>query len=277
MHNNVASYNKFLSGTGQENLLQDSWYLNVFKGEVQPSLTDLAWKLRIYRGAPIRIIDGAELRDVEPHIGDAYHSAVVIEGQSRTIAPGRLCKTLAELALSQGLVMKRAEVRAIQPLLESGYKLECDGTRITTQRLVVAGGIWSADLLRPLGFEIPLIAERGHDLEFANPGVTLTHSVADVAGRFVVSSMEKGIRAAGTAEFASHHAPANMKRAQMLAPQTQSLLPNLNINEASSWVGSRPSLPDSLPAIGQIPEMQGCLQRLGIVTTEWEWYLRLAG
>ncbi|MFT5894981.1 MAG: D-amino-acid dehydrogenase, partial [bacterium] len=196
MHNNVASYKKFLSDTGQENLLVDSWYLNVFKGAMRPSLADLAWKLRIDRGAPIRIIDGAELRDIEPHLGASYHSAVVIEGQSRTIAPGRLCKALAELALSQGMIMKTAEVQVIQPLPEAGYELVCDGETIAAQRLVVAGGIWSAELLRPLGFKIPLIAERGYHLEFANPGVTLTHSVADVAGRFVVSSMENGIRAA---------------------------------------------------------------------------------
>lgn len=100
-------------------------------------------------------------------------------------------------------------------------------------------------------------------MEFANPCVSLTHSIADVAGRFVVSSMENGIRAAGTAEFASHDAPANMQRAQMLAPQTQSLLPNLNITDARSWVGSRPSLPDSLPAIGQIPSMPGLFAAFG--------------
>lgn len=263
MHNNVASYKRFLNGTGHENILQDSWYLNVFKDEMQPNLDDLAWKLRIDRGAPIRIIGGAELRELEPHISDQYHSAVVIEGQSRTVSPGRLCKVLAEQAIKQGVVIKTADVRAIRPLPRDGYELVCDGETLSAKRLVIAGGIWSAELLRPLGFNIPLISERGYHLEFANPGVTLTHSIADVAGRFVVSSMENGIRAAGTAEFASHNAPANMKRAQMLAPQTQSLLPNLNISESQSWVGSRPSLPDSLPAIGQLPNMPGLFAAFG--------------
>jgi D-amino-acid dehydrogenase len=145
MQNNVGSYKKYLSGTGQENPLLDSWCLNVFKGEMHPSLADFVWKLRIGRGAHVRINEGAELRDIGRHIGDAYHSAVVIEGQSRTIAPGRLCKVLAELAVSQGVVMKRADVQSIQLLLEAGYKLECYGETITVQRLVVAGGIWSAE------------------------------------------------------------------------------------------------------------------------------------
>jgi D-amino-acid dehydrogenase len=122
-----------------------------------------------------------------------------------------------------------------------------------------------------LGFKIPLISERGYHLEFENPGIALTHSVADVAGRFVVSSMENGIRAACTAEFASHNAPANMKLAQMLAPQSKSLLPNLKLSESRNWVGSRPSLPDSLPAIGAIPEMPGLFAAFGIVIVEWEW------
>lgn len=152
MHNNVASYKRFLSGTGHENLLQDSWYLNVFKGKAYPNLTDLAWKLRIDRGAPLRIIDGAELRELEPHISDEYHSAVVIEGQSRTIAPGRLCKVLDEQAISQGVVMKTVNVMAITPLPTMGFELICTGETITAQRLVVAGVFGQQNCLNHWGF-----------------------------------------------------------------------------------------------------------------------------
>lgn len=263
MHSNIAGYQRFLSGTGCENLLQESWYLNVFKGKQQPALTDLAWKLRIDRGAPIRIVNGEELREIEPHISREYHSAVIIESQSRTIAPGRLCKVLAERAIAQGARFIRADVQSLSRQPSFGYELICDGDSIKTDRLVIASGIWSADLLKPLGFHIPLISERGYHLEFTNPGVSLNHSIADVAGRFVVSSMENGIRAAGTAEFASHDAPADMKRASMLAPQTKLLLPALNTSESQNWVGSRPSLPDSLPAIGAIPNLPGLFAAFG--------------
>ena len=128
---------------------------------------------------------------------------------------------------------------------------------------MLAAGIWSADLLKSLGVKLPLISERGYHLEFSDPGVALNHSVADVQGKFVVSSMEGGLRSAGTAEFAHHSAPPRYSRADMLGPQTKKLLPALNIEPNARWMGVRPSFPDNLPAIGELPGLPGLFAAFG--------------
>ncbi len=80
---------------------------------------------------------------------------------------------------------------------DAGYELVTPDGTIPARRLVLAAGIWSADLLKSLGVKLPLMSERGYHLEFSDPGVALNHSVADVEGKFVVSSMEGGLRAVG--------------------------------------------------------------------------------
>lgn len=263
VHDNVEVYRRFLKGTGHENLLRDSWYVNVFRGEADPALTDLAWQLRIDKGAPIEIVRDGEVRDIEPAISADYHSAVIIKDQARAAAPGRLCKVLADKARAQGARFVQAEVRGIEKVPDGGYALVTPERKIPVQRLVLAAGIWSADLLKSLGITLPLISERGYHLEFSEPGVSLNHSVADVQGKFVVSSMEGGLRSAGTAEFAHHSAPPRYQRAEMLGPQTKRLLPGLKVDPNQQWMGVRPSFPDNLPAIGELPGLTGLFAAFG--------------
>ena len=100
---------------------------------------------------------------------------------------------------------------------------------------------------------MPLIAERGYHLEFSDPGVTINNSILDVQGKFVVSSMQNGVRSAGTAEFSRVNAPPNYARANMLKLLSKRLLPHLQTENAHQWMGIRPSFPDNLPAIGEVP------------------------
>jgi D-amino-acid dehydrogenase len=135
---------------------------------------------------------------------------------------------------------------------------------LPASRVVVAAGIWSADLLKPLGITLPLIAERGYHLEVVDPGVSLNHSVNDMSGKFIVSSMAGGMRAAGTAEFADKNAPPRYRRADMLAAQMRTLMPGINLaGEQRRWMGIRPSFPDNLPAVGPIASHTGLYAAFG--------------
>jgi D-amino-acid dehydrogenase len=201
----------------------------------------------------VEIIGGQDLFELEPALSRDCHSAVIIKDQARALHPGDLTKALAGKAQRLGAKFIQAEARQLRPDRKGGYQLEAQGQTIACNRLVLAGGIWSADLLKCLGIKLPMIAERGYHAEFRNPGVTLNNSVMDVAGKFVISSMTNGIRVAGTSEFAHRDAPPNHERSAILERQARSLLPDLTSEKADHWMGVRPSLPDNLPLIGPLP------------------------
>ena len=94
--------------------------------------------------------------------------------------------------------------------------------------------------------------KRGYHLMFHDPGVTLEHSVMEVESKFVASTMETGLRSAGTAEFAGLEAAPDYRRARLFERLTRRMLPGLNTEDTEEWMGVRPSLPDSLPCIGEI-------------------------
>src|SRR3546814_15067460 len=72
-------------------------------------------------------------------------------------------------------------------------------------------------------------------------------------GKFVATSMEMGLRLAGTVEFAGLAAAPNMARARQLLAQARRMFPRLDFRHHTEWMGHRPSLPDSLPVIGPSP------------------------
>lgn len=263
MLENVEVYRRHLSGTGHENLLADSLHVSVYRGRARPTLEDLPYRLRTARGASVEIIGANDLRDLEPDLATDYHTAVLVKGQARARNPGGLCKLLAGQAQAHGAEIRRIEVTALRPQEDGSLNLETTEGLIPTRKLVLAGGIWSSELLRPLGIRLPLMAERGYHLEFTEPQVALNNSIQDADAKIIISSMTGGVRVAGTAEFASLDAPPNYARAEALAPLAKRLLPGLNTQVKRRWMGIRPSFPDNLPAIGPIPGFHNLIAAFG--------------
>lgn len=90
MRGNIDAYRHHLKGTGSEHLLQDSWFINVFRGQVGPDLSDLGWRLRIEKGAPVEVIGGEALREIEPELSPDFGQAVIIRNQARALAPDKI-------------------------------------------------------------------------------------------------------------------------------------------------------------------------------------------
>jgi len=66
--------------------------------------------------------------------------------------------------------------------------------------------------------------------------------------------MQQGLRLAGTVELAGLDEPENCQRAHQLFNFAKEILPQVQKGEATTWMGHRPSLPDSLPVIGRSPK-----------------------
>lgn len=249
---NVELYRRHLAGTGKEYLLQDSYYLQVHRKPLAINSDDLSFRLRAERGAPMEIVDGDQLREIEPALSPDFQSALVIKDQARALSPGDLGKALADKARTMGAEFTCSEVKRISPTERGGWHIELSEKNLDAVHLVIAAGPWSTQLLKPLGIDLPLAYERGYHLECRNPGVELKHSVMDLERKFVTSAMASGIRSAGTAEFANLDAPPDYRRADMLKPLTRAMLPGIDTRDSKRWMGTRPSFPDSLPCIGPL-------------------------
>ena len=250
---NLDLYHQLLAGTGQEDLVRDCYYIHVSRHARGADPGGLSWRMRRERDVPAEILSLEELRSLEPELSPDIRSAMIIRQQGRTVNPGRLGKVLAATATARGVAVERTEVHRIRPLADGGYGVVTDQRETVAGTVVLTAGVWSARLLEPLGVRIRLEAERGYHLVFTDPGITLTHSIHDIDNQFVTSSMEMGVRSAGTAEFAGIDAAPDYRRAQVFRRHASSLFPNLNVEASEAWMGRRPASPDSVPYIGELP------------------------
>ena len=65
--------------------------------------------------------------------------------------------------------------------------------------------------------------------------------------------MEHGLRISGIAEFAHADAAPDYRDADRVLGHARELIPGLNADGATRWMGCRPATPDSLPVIGRSP------------------------
>ena len=260
---NVDLYRQLLEGTGSEHLIVESMYVHVSRNEDAVDLNSLAWKLREERGVPIEVVGPERLREVEPDLSPAYKTGVLMKGQARAIDPGGVGKALAEKAKRMGADFLKAGVHRIEQSPTGEWNIHTDAGERKAINLIIAAGAWSARLLEPLGYDLPLEAERGYHLIFQNPGITVNNSIMDADAKFVASSMAAGVRCAGTAEFAGLDALPDYRRAQVFVRLAKHLFPDINTKDTIEWMGSRPSFPDSLPCLGEIPSKKGLFCAFG--------------
>jgi D-amino-acid dehydrogenase len=117
---------------------------------------------------------------------------------------------------------------------------------------VIAGGAFSRKLMRGLGDDAPLDTERGYHVMLDNE-IDLRVPLLCADHKFSITPMAEGVRLAGTVEFAGLVAPPNPARWDIMTKRSRALLPGLRSSPRSTWMGYRPSMPDSLPVIGPSP------------------------
>ena len=243
---------------GVPDLIKPARYLYVHRDPARLNVeTDLAWKLRRERGSEIEVLDGAALRDAEPELSPEYTRGVRLGPMGFTLNPFRLTQAYAALFQKRGGDVLRAEVLALRPDGASPTPgrvgVETTAGRREAETVIIAAGAWSLKLVKPLGLKLPLIAERGYHMTFANPGITLNHVVSEVELQFAVTPMEMGLRVAGTEELGLADDTPDWRRADVLKKQARRMFPNARLDDGTRWMGPRPGTPDSLPAIGPLP------------------------
>jgi D-amino-acid dehydrogenase len=238
---------------GVPELVRPTRYLYIARDPAKLDVeNNLSWRLRRERGAEIEVLDGEALYEAEPELSREYKRGVRLGPIGYTLNPFRLTQAYAALLAREGGRIVKAEVRALRPA-GAVTGLETSAGQMAAETVVIAAGSWSLELARPLGLRLPLIAERGYHVTFTDPGITLNHVLSEAERHFAVTSMEMGLRVAGTEELGLADDPPAWRRAAVLERQARAMFPRARLANASRWMGPRPGTPDSLPAIGPLP------------------------
>lgn len=216
----------------------------------------LAWAGR--EGRLLRSVDIAEAyRDV-PVLGDGFKRAIHMPGVANVRNP-RLVKAL-RAALS---AMPNVEVREHCPV--TGFIQEdgqirgvttADG-EIRAERVVLAAGAWSGELLKTLGLEWPVEPVKGQMILYRCAEDFLPSMVL-AKGRYAIPRRDGHILIGSTLEYAGFDKTPTDNALESLKASAEELLPALKDAEVvGHWAGLRPGSPEGIPFIGELPTHPG--------------------
>ena len=221
----------------------------------------------------------SSLADSEPDIRILAASGLWETTDRNAIAP-----LINTLEADQSLDVRAAAAIALAHFVElyvAGKLIERDGKKlceslnciledqnIEFDQIVVCAGAWSNYIANMIGDDFPLDTERGYHVLFESDKNIINRPVGWSQSGFYLIQIEDGIRAAGTVEIAGLTKPPNTNRLKMIEREARKILPQLK-NVKSTWMGNRPTLPDSLPIIGKSNKNENVLYAFGHQHIGW--------
>jgi D-amino-acid dehydrogenase len=241
------------SGLGE--LFKSRGALYVYESHAAFSADDEERTLQTAKGAAFEILDGNQARELAPGLTERIVRGVYYPHGMHTTNPHRVVTTLAERFAAEGGTIVRGRVHGFGRDGRRVVSVKLTERELAAEAVVIAAGRASGELTRLLGFNAPLVAERGYHVMLAPDNVRFDLPVSPAERGFFITPMDEGLRIAGTVELAAPHQPPSWPRADLLVRHLKDIFPGVGGAERSRWIGERPSLPDFRPAIGAAPRL----------------------
>jgi D-amino-acid dehydrogenase len=236
---------------------QTQGVLQLFRTEQDIKLAQPACELLAESGIAHRMLDAEGAREVEPgldHHADLAGGLYLPDDESGNCP--LFVKRMRQIAQSMGVHFHfTSTVDAIEQ--ESrGVNLRIGDKVFPVDAVVLAAGVDSVALLKPLGIRVPLYPVKGYSATatIRNFEDAPRASVIDESFKVSISRMGNRMRIAGTAELGTRTDELRDSALRTLIKVGNDWFPNAaNYNTASFWSGARPSLPDGPPLLGATP------------------------
>lgn len=224
--------------------------LELYESEAELSGCEEGWRHRRAAGIGFEHVRGDRLAALQPGLAPRFVAGTFVPSWQTVTEPQQFARAIGDHVLAQGGALIAAEVAGIAPA-EHGVTLRLqDGRVLHARQAVLAAGAWSKRLAAQLGDRIPLDTERGYNTTLPAGAFPLRRQLIFGAHGFVITPLATGIRVGGAVELAGLDHPPNFARARAMLAKAKRFLPDLATEGGREWMGHRPSLPDSLPAIG---------------------------
>lgn len=248
----VEQHKSLCDELGLGDWVSESEYCFAYNSRAAFEAEHYVWELRKEAGFEPRLIEGAEVLDYEPALGPQINTLAVMKDHGFIRSPGGYVQALAKAFEGMGGTIMQAEVKDFDLFAGQVRGVQTSEGTVPCDNLVLATGVWSKPLMKKLGLNIPLEAERGYHIVFEDASGGPARPTMIASGKFVATPMEQGLRCAGIVELGGLEAGPSPAPLALLRRQARAAFPGLKATNEIEWLGHRPAPSDSLPLIGEV-------------------------
>jgi D-amino-acid dehydrogenase len=237
---------------------QTQGYLQLFRTEAEVERSAPARALLKEAGVLHVLLGAADCRRIEPALVEGTPLAGGLHlPEDETGNCAFFAKRLKDICAEQGVQFRFGmSVERLELAQGRIGRLRLRDGAMAVDAAVVAAGVDSVRLLRPLGIKLPLFPVKGYSATAAitRPENAPMIAVMDETFKVAVTRMGNRLRIAGTAEIGSRELTLRDAALGTLLRVARDWFPGAAAYaQAQFWVGARPMLPDGPPVLGTTP------------------------
>lgn len=215
------------------------------------------------RGA--ELITGSALRELEPALADSVEAGLYY-AEDATLNPLRLAVSLKRELTRRGVRLATGvRVSRLQGAAGRIDTVETTAGSICPGQLVVTTGWSAAELLAPLGIEVPLAPAKGQALASDPLPPLLGQNV--MSGQLQRQLPSGHVIAGGTVEWVGPDREITTAATRAVLKIARQAIPALaEVSFPHVWTGLRPHTPDAMPVIDRLPSWDNAYLAAGHFT-----------
>ncbi|WP_298862387.1 FAD-dependent oxidoreductase [uncultured Gimesia sp.] len=230
------------------------YVLQTEKGMHEFSQTDKI--LSDHFGVKARRIEGTDLCTVDPALKDNLAGAFYYPGDA-SVRPDLLNTQWAERLKQRGVkFVENCELQNIGKSEGQITHLKTSKGEMDADRIIFATGAWSPQLSAELECHLPIQPGKGYSVTMQRPDPCPIYPMLFPEHKVGVSPFQNGYRLGSMMEFAGYDTAIPKRRINQLRVSAKPyLITPYTEGDQQTWFGWRPMTWDSLPIIGQVPNL----------------------
>ena len=262
LNNSIAGYEKLIANEGLTKAPEPLWY--IFSGDKAAEHAHHEVELMNRYGVGAREVNIAEARVKEPILKETA-KAIVEFKTDFGVDPKLLMDVLTRLCIENGVVIRTDETVTKVASTKNNVSITTTRDSWTSEYLVVAAGVWSRELTKSLGVNLPIMPAKGHSVTI--PGLVNQPKRPFLLAeqRIAGNSLDWGLRlSTGFTLTSPNDRSVEMSAVKKLLTSASKVLdiPTETAN-VNPWSGLRPSSPDGLPYIGALSKAPRIIMATG--------------
>lgn len=217
-------------------------------------------------GLEAKVLDATETAKLDPDITMNVAGSVHFP-QDCHLDPSKFVRLLRQKVQELGGVIESGV--SIDTLETSGGKLTAvsgNGRRFEGTKFVIAGGSWTANLLKRVGLNLPLQAGKGYSLTLPHPPQLPRLCSIFAEAKVAITPMGPTLRFGGTMEVGGLDLTVNPARVHGIVKSVNAYFPEFSeasFKDVRPWAGLRPVSPDGVPYLGKVRGLENLIVNSG--------------
>ena len=250
----LNTHKKLIKKTNSNNIISKPGWLKLFKTSESYKKYSLELEVLNKHKAKYTTLNTTQIEKQFPDLEVKFFKGILFKNSIRVKSPLKLSKKYFNYFIESGGKFVQESCKDLQ-YIEDKWVIFSNKNKSYFDQVVVSTGPWSKNILSNLGYNIPLAWERGYHHHFSTKKkISINPAIYDVEGGFVYSSNGSDVRVTSGVELTFLDAVENEIQINESIQKLRKIIPLNKKLIDKPWLGSRPTIIDSLPMIGKAPK-----------------------